>query len=212
MCQTCFHHMGKTQHGGIPSNHWNMYRRTPRLKMCSLCWLSRWLGRLEFQHSATAPTCCVPLWSSPPTEGGKRCVTGLTVTAEKSNRDNQECNSIITKYLRLVFFPLSLGFRLSFSSFDAFPWEQRDRAGRCCCPWCSNNQTEQRGSSAGRFLLSVSLQPKHCKSIQGFKAAFVHTCGRAHVQTDTTYTYPITHMYTLKNIIMHIKAGLGIVM
>lgn len=86
-----------------------MYRCTPVTNVCSLCWLSGWLGCLEFQHSATAPIRCVSLWSSPLTEGERR-VTGLTVTAEKSIRDNKECNITVTKYLSLVFSPaLSLG-------------------------------------------------------------------------------------------------------
>lgn len=93
-------------------------------------------------------------------------------------REKQQGQSRVQQYGNKVsqacFFPLSLGFCLSFSSFDAFPWEQRDRAGRCCCLWCRNNQTEQRGSSAGRFLLSVSLQPKHCKAIQGKVYLFTH--------------------------------------
>ncbi len=37
----------------------------------------------------------------------RRCVTGLTVTAERSNRDDQECNSIVTSISGL-FFPPSL--------------------------------------------------------------------------------------------------------
>ena len=82
-------------------------------KVCGLCWLSGWLGCIEFHHSATAHTRCAPLWSSPPTEGGKRCVTGLTVTAKNSNRDNQECNSIVTKYLRTLFSPPALPLSLS---------------------------------------------------------------------------------------------------
>lgn len=40
-------------------------------------------------------------------------MTGLTVSAKKSNRDNQECNSRVTKYLRLVSPPLCLSLSVS---------------------------------------------------------------------------------------------------
>ena len=42
-------------------------------------------------------------------------MTGLTVTAKNSNRDNQECNSIVTKYLLALFSPRSPSLPLSLS-------------------------------------------------------------------------------------------------
>lgn len=104
----------------------------------------------------------------------------------KKHRDNKECNNTVTKHLRLVF-PPSLGFCLSFSSFDAFPWEQWDRAGRCCCPWCRNNQTEQRG-----FLLCLSSP----------STPRLYLCPHVTLQTDNTaHNFTITH----KQNIMHFK-------
>lgn len=69
-------------------------------KVCSLC-------LLILTHSYSTYTLCSALVLTP-NRRGKRCVTGLAVAAEKSSKDSQECNSIATKYHRLVFFSPSL--------------------------------------------------------------------------------------------------------
>lgn len=126
-------------------------------------------------------------------------------TAEKSNKDNQESNSIVTKYYRLIFFCLSSSFCLSFSCFDAFPWEQQDRAGRCCCPWCRNSQTEQDEDAVLEDFCYLRLSS--LSTARQFKT-------HAHVQKDKYTSTPMpSQIYTLwKSIIVHIEAELCIVM
>lgn len=72
-----------------------------------------WVGDLGALDFNTAPTRCATLWSSPPTEGERDVWQGFLSPPEKSNRDNQKYNSIVTKYLRLVFFPHPLSQFLS---------------------------------------------------------------------------------------------------
>lgn len=67
-----------------------------------------WVPWISTQRNSTYTLCFTLVFTS--NRRGKTCVTGLTVTAEKSIRDNKECNITVTKYLSLVFSPaLSLG-------------------------------------------------------------------------------------------------------
>lgn len=68
MCQPWFHHKGKTRHGGIPSNYWNMYGRTLKMtkKKCAVCagWVCD-LGALNFNTAQQHLHTVFLLWSSP---------------------------------------------------------------------------------------------------------------------------------------------------
>lgn len=202
MCQPCFHHKLNMEEYlqtteicmGVP---WNRQK-------CAVC--AGWVGDLGALSFTTAQQHLHSVFHF-----GLHLQQKVKEMCDRAcchRREKQQGQSRVQQYSNKVslacFSPplLSLSFCLSFSCFDAFPWEQRDGAGRCCCPWCRNNRTEQRGSSAGRFLLSMSLQPKHCKAIQG-KALFVHICRIAHVQTDkcSTCLYHQTED-TMKNIIL----------
>lgn len=163
MCQPRFHHTGR-------SSTWRGYLHTTEICI-GVPWHQQMhagcAGCVADSGTWSSASCtgCVLLWCSPLRDVWHGLVA-------ESNRHNQECNSTVTKYLHLS---LSLSFFVSVSlcCFDAFPWEQWDRAGRCCCPWWRKNQTEQRGSCAGRF--SVILCFARQSTLREFKARF-HLC------------------------------------
>lgn len=132
-------------------------------------------GGLSFNLPKTVPTCCVPLLQLQLWQKGERCVTGL-----------EECKVIRAKYHSLVP-PLYIScFCLSGCCFEAFPWEQWSRAGRCCCPWCRNSQTWWSCNTRRVFVIWASAAYKHCQAV------IIKTCV-AHIQHDKFSSTP-THV------------------
>lgn len=122
-------------------------------------------------------------------------MTGLTVTAEKSNRDNQECNSIVTKYLRLVFPPsLSVSVYLSAPLMRFHENNETEQVG-VVAPGVGTTKLNREEAVLEDFCYLCLSSPSTAKQ---FKALFVHTCGLAHVQPDkySKHLYHHTHKNT----------------
>lgn len=125
-----------------------------------------------------------PFFSFSSDRRGERCVTGL-----------EECKGITARYHSLVS-PLYIScFCLSGCCFEAFPWEQWSRAGRCCCPWCRNSQTWWGCNTRRFFVIWASAACKHCQAV------IIKTCV-AHIQNDKFSSTP-----TASHVNTHIDAG-----
>lgn len=188
MCQPCFHHPAKSQHGGIPSNHWNMYRRTLKpTNVCSLCWLSGWLGCLEFQHLHAVFQFGLHLHPK-----GRDICDRTYCHSQEKKQGQARVQHYSNKVTQTCFFPSLSRFCLSLSSFDAFPWEQRDRAGRCCCPWCRNNLTEQKKKLCWKIFV-IWVSP--AQALQGNAMLYLNTRVALHMYKVQTHKLS-RHLYT----------------
>lgn len=210
---------GKTYHGGIPSNYWNMYGRTPekgqKCVACVAC--AAWVddsGALNFntlQRHLHTVIHCDPLWSTvvPPRllhqqKRRERCVTELTVTAKKSIEDNQECSSIVTKYHRLVFCspPLSVSVYLSAALMRFHENSEMEQVGVVAPGARTAKPNRMRMQQWRIFVICVSAACKHCGAIKD-KTLFANTCGLAHTQKNkfSITPYALTNIHVLTDII-----------
>lgn len=142
-------------------------------------------------------------------------MTWLTVTAEESNRDNQECNGTVTKYLWDVlssFLSLSLSVSVCLSA--------------ALMRFHENSETEQVGVVApgvgtAKLNREEAVLEDFCylcfssqSTVSEFKAKLylcTHVALHMYKQINTAHSYSITQRHTLTDLVMHIKAGLWIV-
>lgn len=132
-----------------------------------------------------------------------RCVTGLTDAAEKSNKDNKECNSIVTKYHRCVFSP-SLSASVCLSA--------------ALMRFHENSETEQIGVVAP----GVGTTKLNRMRMQYWKISVICVSAAEALQGNSrhmhmykkinTAVHLCPHIHTHSNMIVHIRAGLCIVM
>lgn len=173
---------------------------------CAVCavWVGD-LGALNFNTVQEHLHTLFRFGLHPLTEGERDVWRGLLSHRREKQQGQSGEQQYSNKVSQAYFSCLSSSFCLSFSCFDAFPWEQQDRAGRCCCPWCRNNQTEQDEDAVLEDFCYLRLSS--LSTARQFKT-------HAHAQKDKYSSTPMpSQTYTLwKTIRVHIEAELCIVM
>lgn len=139
-----------------------------------------WVPWISTQRNSTYTLCFTLVFTS--NRRGKTCVTGLTVTAEKSIRDNKECNITVTKYLSLVFSPaLSLGSVYLSAPLMRFHENSETEQVGVVAPGVGTTRLNREEAMLKDFCyLSLSNPSTASNSIQGINCGIAHV----HVLTD----------------------------
>lgn len=123
-------------------------------------------------------------------------MTGLTVTAEKSNRDNQECNSIVTKYLRLVFSPsLSVSVYLSAPLMRFHENNETEQVG-VVAPGVGTTKLNREEAVLEDFCYLCLSSPSTARQFKARLYLFTHVGLHMYKQINTANTYTITRLKT----------------